>query len=65
MASVGSRMSESCGCCVACYFLGGLRTKFRDNGNIQGSVCNDGYLSMLCVPCVVWQIERELNNLGI
>nr|XP_058970593.1 cornifelin homolog [Pocillopora verrucosa] len=66
LCDVSQRMGE--GCCFATCCPGallGLRIKLRAQQNIQGSLCND-YCVVQCLPtCVLCQLSRELNHIGL
>ncbi|XP_071963569.1 placenta-specific gene 8 protein-like [Antedon mediterranea] len=52
-------------CIVPCCVPGApiaIRTKLRTQYGIRGSLCNDCAMYYCCVPCVVSQMIREINN---
>ncbi|KAL9956790.1 hypothetical protein ACROYT_G038328 [Oculina patagonica] len=66
LCDVSSRMGE--GCCFATCCPGalvGLRIKLRAQENIQGSLCNDFCVAQFCGACVLCQLSRELNHVGV
>ncbi|XP_022795454.1 cornifelin homolog [Stylophora pistillata] len=66
LCDVSQRMGE--GCCFATCCPGallGLRIKLRTQQNIQGSLCNDYCLVQCCGICVLCQLSRELNHMGL
>ncbi|KAJ7371157.1 hypothetical protein OS493_034719 [Desmophyllum pertusum] len=66
LCDVSSRMGE--GCCFATCCPGallGLRIKLRAQENIQGTLCNDFCLVNFCGSCVLCQLSRELNHIGV
>ncbi|XP_020629959.1 cornifelin homolog [Orbicella faveolata] len=66
LSDVSSRMGEGC-CFAACCpgALLGLRIKLRVQENIQGSLCNDFCEVNFCGTCVLCQLSRELNHVGM
>ncbi|XP_022795453.1 cornifelin homolog [Stylophora pistillata] len=66
LCDVSQRMGE--GCCFATCCSGallGLRIKLRTQQNIQGSLCNDYCVVQYCGLCVLCQLWRELNHIGL
>ncbi|PFX22615.1 Cornifelin-like [Stylophora pistillata] len=66
LCDVSQRMGEGCcfpTCCPGA--LVGLRIKLRAQQNIQGSLCNDFCVVQCCGVCVLCQLSRELNHLGV
>ncbi|XP_039269277.2 uncharacterized protein LOC120344223 [Styela clava] len=64
LGAIGSKLDESCMtgiCCMAGLIP--LRTKFRIQHNITGSICDDICLSTFCSCCVVCQMGREMEAL--
>ncbi|KAK7480200.1 hypothetical protein BaRGS_00028585 [Batillaria attramentaria] len=67
MCRLASRLNE-CPLMPYCVPGGGLiamRTKVRTMGGIQGSICNDCMATTCCGPCVVCQLSREMDNMGL
>ncbi|KAK7108699.1 hypothetical protein V1264_016384 [Littorina saxatilis] len=70
MCRLADRMGECC-CmpyCVHCYCFGCLipmRTKVRTMGGIRGTICQDCLASCFCCPCVICQLSREMDNMGL
>ncbi|KAK7490726.1 hypothetical protein BaRGS_00017955, partial [Batillaria attramentaria] len=47
--------------CMPCFIIPQLRTKFRTQQNIEGSICNDWLVATFCCPCALCQLIREHN----
>ncbi|XP_067946604.1 placenta-specific gene 8 protein-like [Watersipora subatra] len=65
---VAGRLGEnSCcvGCCLAPASWLAMRTKTRTMYGINGSICNDYCALWCCAPCVICQLDREMNHVGL
>ncbi|KAK3096610.1 hypothetical protein FSP39_001670 [Pinctada imbricata] len=66
ICGIASRTGECC--CMPFCVQGGvvaMRARIRTIGGIQGSICNDCVTTYFCTPCVVCQMERELDAMNI
>ncbi|XP_025092963.1 placenta-specific gene 8 protein-like [Pomacea canaliculata] len=61
-AKLAQDLGENC-CVPFCVpgWLVVLRTKFRTQMNIEGSVCNDCLVTSCCGMCAMCQLMREVN----
>ncbi|GFO04007.1 placenta-specific 8 [Plakobranchus ocellatus] len=63
VCQVATDMNESM--CVACCVpapVTVLRTKWRTQNNIEGSIMNDCLLETCCGPCAACQLAREVKT---
>ncbi|KAL5005597.1 hypothetical protein ScPMuIL_016755 [Solemya velum] len=42
-----------------------MRTRVRTLGGIQGSVCSDCVATTICGACVICQMSREMDAMGL
>ncbi|XP_078070646.1 placenta-specific gene 8 protein-like [Mustelus asterias] len=55
---IAGSMNECCLCGTSMAMRTLVRTKYR----ITGSLCGDWWTTMLCLPCSLCQIKREINH---
>ncbi|XP_045157210.1 placenta-specific gene 8 protein-like [Mercenaria mercenaria] len=66
LADISARLGECA--FVTCCVPGGIatiRTRVRTLGGIRGSVCKDYMATECCQPCVMCQLQRELEYMGL
>lgn len=66
LGSISNRLGECC--CVTCCVPMGLvsvRTRIRTLGGIRGSICMDYLAVECCQVCVMCQLLRELDYMGL
>ncbi|XP_045160075.1 cornifelin homolog B-like [Mercenaria mercenaria] len=66
LADISARLGECS--FVTCCVPGGIatiRTRVRTLGGIRGSVCKDYIATECCQPCVMCQLQRELEYMGL
>lgn len=65
-ADISKRLGEHF--CVTFCVTGGLlaeRTRVRTLGGIRGSICKDYLATECCQPCVICQLQREIEYMGL
>ncbi|XP_046568000.1 placenta-specific gene 8 protein-like [Haliotis rubra] len=66
LCRLAERMDE---CCMMPFCVLGslvaMRTKVRTMGGISGSICKDCLSVACCGPCIVCQMSREMDNMGL
>ncbi|CAH3037090.1 unnamed protein product [Porites lobata] len=66
LCSISDRMQEgylyACCCPIIAPFT--LRSRLRSVQNIEGSLCNDVLTLMFCFECAIYQLDRELKEIG-
>lgn len=66
LADISNRLGECC--CVTCCVPMGLvavRTRLRTLGGIRGSICMDYLATECCQLCVLCQLQREMDYMGL
>ncbi|XP_034333151.1 cornifelin [Magallana gigas] len=66
MSEISQRLGEWM--CFPFFMPGGgnvLRTRVRTMGGIKGTACDDCIMMCFCGACAVWQMQRELDEMGI
>ncbi|XP_062620553.1 cornifelin homolog A-like [Saccostrea cucullata] len=66
LSEIASRTGEWI--CFPFFVPGGgnvLRTRIRTMGGIRGTACDDCVMMCFCGPCAIWQMERELDKMGV
>uniref|UniRef100_A0ABM5GKI2 Placenta-specific gene 8 protein-like n=1 Tax=Pogona vitticeps TaxID=103695 RepID=A0ABM5GKI2_9SAUR len=50
---------EECFCCGASV---AMRTRYRTQYRIPGSICSDCLTAVFCAPCNICQLKRDINR---
>ncbi|XP_034335610.1 placenta-specific gene 8 protein-like [Crassostrea angulata] len=66
LCDIAERLGEWM-CFPFCVPCGGnvLRTRLRTLGGIRGTACDDCMTMCCCCACAVWQMDKELDEMGI